>query len=411
MKILLINKFHYMRGGSETYYFAQAEALKAKGHEVIFFAMQDDKNLPCDQKKYFVSNVDYNGDVGLKGKLSATVKFFYSFEAKKKMQQLIDEEKPDIAHIGLLHRQITFSVVDVLKKNNIPVVMTMHDLIFACPNYTMLSNGQNCEKCVGKSSIHCVKNKCIKGSTAKSLLASMEAGFLKTGKYYNKIDLYITECDFYHRLMDKSKVTTSRIVTRTNFLPINQSYEFSKNYEDYILYFGRFSQEKGIITLLKAHKQLECKYRLVVVGAGPIDNEIRQYIQDNNLKNIELPGPIYGEKMEEIVEKSRMVISPSEWYENCPYALLQSIAKGKIVIASRIGGLPELIKDNETGFLFKAGDEVDLADKIETVMAMNSQNYEAMSIHIAEEAKRNHYWEYYIDFLIEEYNSLIAQSK
>lgn len=409
MKVLLINKFHYMRGGSETYYFAQAEALRAKGHEVICFAMQDEKSFPCEQEKYFVSNVDYNGKQNIKSKISAGIKLFYSFEAKEKMEALIKAERPDVAHIGLLHRQITFSVVDVLKKYNIPIVMTMHDLIFSCPNYTMLTKGEICEACVEHSTINCVKKKCVKESTSKSILAALEAEFLKFTKSYDKIDLYIMECDWYKKIMERSNVTKSQIIHKTNFLPINQEYKFSSNYQDYILYFGRFSKEKGILTLLKAHKQSGCKNRLMIVGAGPFQEEIESYIECNQLTNVELPGAIYGEEMERIIEGARTIILPSEWYENCPYALLQSIAKGKIVIASRIGGLPELIDDGRTGYMFEAGNADDLVEKIDIVMNMDREKYEAMSNLIASEAKKAHHWEQYIDMMINEYKKLIQK--
>lgn len=409
MKILLINKFHYNRGGSETYYFAQAEALKAKGHEVVFFAMQDEKNIPCEQEKYFVPNVDYNNEGGIKAKIKAASSFFYNKTAAENMEQLIINEHPDIAHIGLINRQITFSVVEVLKKYNIPVVMTMHDLIFACPNYTMLTQGHICEKCLKGSVINCVKNKCVKDSTAKSILAAAEKKYLLRKRYYDLVDLYITECDFYRELLLKSGVTTSRVITMSNFLPMSQKYDFNDNYEDYILYFGRFSKEKGIMTLLKAQKLLNGKHKMILVGAGPLETELRDFIAKNEIKNVELPGPIYGEKMEEIIEKARVIVVPSEWYENCPYALLQSLAKGKIVIASRIGGLPELISDNETGLLFTAGDVNSLVSKIETVFNMNNDEYRKMSVKVVKSAKENHFWEGYINKLIAEYEMLIQK--
>ena len=411
MKILLINKFHYLRGGSETYYFGQIEALKALGHEVICFAMQDEKNLPCDQSEYFVSNVDYNTGKGIRSKVSAVKSFFYSKEAAEKMTRLVEKERPDIAHIGLLHRQITFSVVEVLKKHGIPIVMTMHDLIFACPNYTMLCNGKVCEKCVNESILNCIKNKCVKGSTSKSILAAAEKVYLKNKHYYDDIDLYITECNLYKDLMIQSGVTKSRIITMSNFLPIGQKYGYKKEHEDYILYFGRFSEEKGLMTLLKAQEISRCKYKMIIVGAGPIKDQITDYVKAHKLKNIDLPGPIYGSEMEAIIEKSKIVIIPSEWYENCPYALLQAIAKGKVVIASRIGGLPELIKDTKTGFLFTPGDANNLCKVINTVMNLPENDYDAMSEQIAKEAYEQHNWESYFNKLTMEYENLIEQKK
>lgn len=209
MKILLIHKFHYMLGGTETFHYNLAEALTAAGHEVIFFSMYDERNIPCAQDKYFVSNVDYNDpNLSTFKKIKMGIKLIYSFESKHNIEKLIRDEKPDIAHIGLLHRQITFSVVDVLKKYNIPVVMHLHELTAVCPCYTMLrQDGTICSDCATKGYWNCVKNKCMKGSLAKSVLAYTEAQFLRYGHYYDKIDLYIAECNFYKNLVEKAHFT------------------------------------------------------------------------------------------------------------------------------------------------------------------------------------------------------------
>lgn len=409
MKILLINKFHYNNGGSETYYFAQAQALIAKGHEVIYFSMYDARNFECEQSEYFVSNVDYNSKKGIFSSIKNGIKLIYSFEAKNNMKRLIEDEKPDVVHIGLIHRQISLSVLDVIKKYNIPVVMTMHDLIFACPCYTMLRDDINCEDCVSGKFSNCIKYKCVKKSKLKSILGVAEAKFLRYGKYYDKIDLYIAECKQYQGLMNKSGFTKSPIIQRTNFLPVEQEYSFNPNYENFILYVGRFSQEKGIKTLLKSQKSLNSKYKMKIIGKGPIQEELEKFTKDEKIKNVEFPGAVYGADMDILFEKAKVIVVPSEWYENCPYSLLQSIAKGKIVIASRIGGLPELIEDGKTGYLFQAGNEKELAEKIDLVMNKSKEEYEKMSSYIAQKAKERHNWEDYTDFLIENYNTLIEK--
>lgn len=127
MKILLVNKFHYIKGGSERYYFTLAEALKNAGHKVIFFAMKDDKNLPCAQEEFFVSNVAVKG--GIKSKAKMIMNMNYSKEAYKNMSALLDKEKPDLAILNLVHKQITCSIIDALKEHNVKIFWTMHDLI------------------------------------------------------------------------------------------------------------------------------------------------------------------------------------------------------------------------------------------------------------------------------------------
>lgn len=412
MKVILIHKFHYLKGGTETFHYNLADALIAAGHEVIFFSMYDEKNIPCAQDKYFVSNVDYNNsEVGFVTKIRNGLKLIYSFEAKRNIEQLIKDEKPDIAHIGLLHRQITFSVVDALKKNNIPIVMHLHDLISVCPCYTMLrQDGTVCRDCIDKSSFSCVRNKCLKGSKAKSFLAYLEAKFLKFGGYYNKIDLYIAECNFYKNLLSDSGFTKTRIVKMNNFLPVNQKYESYAEYEDYILYFGRFSREKGIMVILEAFSNIKCKEKLMIVGAGPEKKNIEEMIINCNLsERIILGEATFGEKMDGIIEKAKAVLVPSAWYENGAFVILQSMARGKIVIASDIAGLSEIIEDGKTGFLAQPGDVESFTNAINKVLKMDQAEVKRMSYNVVEYAKERCYWENYLNTLVLEYEQLLYQ--
>lgn len=414
MKILLIHKFHYMLGGTETFHYNLAEALIEAGHEVVFFSMYDKRNIPCPQDKYFVSNVDYN-DPNLKGlrKIKAGLNLIYSFEAKKKIEQLIMDEKPDIAHIGLIHRQITFSVVDVLKKYNIPVVMHLHELTAVCPCYTMLRpDGTICSDCATKGYWNCVKNSCMKGSKSKSILAYVEAMFLKCGRYYNKIDLYIAECDFYKRLVENAHFTKSPIIRMNNFLPIGQEYKSYSDHEDYILYFGRYAREKGVLTILKAYSLLNCDEKLVLVGRGSEENKIQEYVRENKLQDkVIINGAIFGSEMDRIIEKAKVVLVPSEWYENGAFVALQALAKGKIVVASDIAGLSEIVQDGETGFLAEPGNAQSFAKAIQRVLDMTNSDYILMSREIVKYARQRCDAETYVKNLIKTYEKLIASKQ
>ena len=412
MKILLIHKFHYMLGGTETFHYNLAEALVQAGHEVIFFSMFDERNIPCNQDKYFVSNVDYNDpSMSFIKKLKTSVKLIYSFEAKHKIERLIRAEKPDIAHIGLLHRQITFSVVDVLKKYNIPVVMHLHELTAVCPSYTMLRpDGTICSDCATHGYWNCVKHKCMKKSRSKSLLAFAEAAFLKFGHYYDKIDLYIAECDFYKSLIERAGVTRSPIVKMNNFLPIHQDYRSYSDCEDYILYFGRYAREKGVLTILKAYAHLDCKEKLMLVGKGAEYDKICSYIADNQLTDkVIVHGAIFGEEMDRIIEKAKVVLVPSEWYENGAFVALQALAKGKIVVASDIAGLSEIIQDGQTGFLAEPGNSESFASAILTALSLSDEAYKKMSQNVVAYAKNRCDAKNYIDHLVTLYKSLISK--
>ncbi|ODA40301.1 glycosyltransferase [Desulfosporosinus sp. BG] len=410
MKILLVNKFHYRKGGSETYYFTLAESLMNRGHEVVYFAMEDEKNFPCEQAQYFVSNVDYNNGGGVLNKAKAALKLIYSKESKDKMEQLIHAEKPDLAIFNLVHRQISLSIVDALNKYNIPIMFVMHDLICACPNYTMLSGGMVCEKCLGKHFINCVKNKCTKDSTAKSVIAMLEANYYLFKKTYNKIDTYITPSGFYRKKLDQARFTKSPIIHRKNLLPINTVYELPQKVGNYILFFGRLSQEKGILTLIEAMKKVKSDDELWLLGNGPQKEELKRYIVGNQLgAKVKLLGFKTGEELQTIVAESKAVVLPSEWYENGPYSVMEAMSKGRPVIASNIGGLPELVEDGVTGYVFESKNANDLSDKMNKLLELDEETYIQMSKAAIEKAKADFNPDNYVDFIICEYNKIISK--
>jgi len=261
MKILLVNKYFNMHGGSETYFFGLADLLRQAGHEVIFFAMQDEKNLPCEQSAYFVSNVEFNGELTATQKLKAAFRMVYSFEAKKKISALIEKEKPDIIHINLFHRVLTASIVDAAKKHGIPVVFTMHDLNCVCPNHVMLDHGKICEACLHGNYWNCVKRVCFKDSRAKCLMAAIESDFNKRSGLYRKIDLFITPSECYKNKLEASGLTKSPIVHMKNFLPADTRYAVQGKRGDFLLERRIFLMNTPAKASLPVIKRLPKYYR------------------------------------------------------------------------------------------------------------------------------------------------------
>lgn len=380
MKVLLVNKYHYIKGGSETYYFGLSELLESKGHQVIYFAMADEQNYPCEQQDYFVSNVDFNGKISLWQKLKAGFRVIYSFEAKKKITALIEKEKPDVVHINLVHRHLTLSIVRAIKKFNIPVVFTLHDVNCICPNHTMLSENKVCEDCLKGNCTSCIKKKCVKNSTAKSLLSAVEALNYKRMRVYDDVDLYICPSDFYRKKHQESGITKSKIIHKKNFLPLGTEFSCETKHEDYFLYFGRLSQEKGIMTLIKAFEKSESKSPLYILGTGDMEDEIKLYIKNHKLENrVKLFGFKTGEELKSFVKKAKCIVLPSEWYENGPYAIMEAMSVGKPVIVSNIGGLPEIVQHKVTGFIFEPWSVEQLSACIDEVNSLSFEEYEKMS--------------------------------
>lgn len=412
MKILLVNKYHYVKGGSETYYFGLAKLLQAHGHEVIYFAMADERNLPCKQEKYFVSNVDFNGKTSKMQKVKAGFRVLYSFEAKKSISALIEQEHPDVVHINLVHRHITLSIVRAIRKYNIPIVLTVHDLNCVCPNHEMLSNGKVCELCLHGKYSNCIKNKCMKGSTVKSALAAIEAVNYRRMKIYDDIDLFITPSEFYKKKFEESGIIHSEIKHMKNFLPVDTVYSYDNPDKGYLLYFGRISEEKGVLTLVKAVEKLSSDIPLYILGTGPVEDEVKAYIDEKNLGDrIKMLGFKSGGELKKYVAEAKCIILPSEWYENGPYAIMEAMSQGKPVIVSNYGGLPEIVKDGKTGFICKPFDSDDLKGCIEKVCALSPDEYRQMGINAVNAAKSDFDPEKYIEKLTQLYKRLIDKHK
>lgn len=404
MKILLVNKFHYIKGGSETYYFGLGELLKKYGHQVIYFSMQDDNNRPCEQEKYFVDHVDFNAPMSKVQTVKAALKMLYSFEAKKKFEQLIIDEKPDIIHLNIFQSQLTGSIVDVAKKYHIPIVYTAHDLKSVCPNYQMLNHGKICEKCLHGNYMNCFMTGCMKDSKAKSLLATMEAEVYKIKKIYQKIDLVMTPSEFYKKKIEEAGIVKCPIIHMTNFLPKETEYKNGAERGEYFLYFGRLSREKGILTLVNAYAKAKVDKPLYIVGNGPMKKQIEQLIVKKRLQDrVKLLGFKSGRELKNIVSNALCVCLPSEWYENGPYSIMEAQAVGRPVIVSSNGGLPELVENGVNGYVVKPKDVSGLAQKLE--ICCKKQDWDTEQI--VQWAKYKYNSEKYVYELVKEYQMIL----
>lgn len=389
MKILLVNKFHYIKGGSETYYFGLAALLRQKGHEVIFFSMQDEQNFPCDQKNYFVGHVDFNAHMSLARQVKAGLKMLYSFEAGKKFKKLLEDEKPDLIHLNIFQSQLTGSIVDVAYKMGIPMVYTAHDLKSICPNYQMLNRGGVCEKCLHGRYFNCAREKCMKDSGLKSILASLETEVYRWRKTYKKIDYVITPSAFYKGKMEESGVFDCPVEHIPNFLPENTVYSKKPSVGEYFLYFGRLSREKGAATLIRAYAGMKTRRKLCIVGTGPLEEEFRELIHELNMEeNIRMLGFRSGVDLTSIVRNAFCVILPSEWYENGPYSIMEAMAAGRPAIVSGYGGLPELVEEGKNGYICPPCDVSGLRGKMELMDSLPEEELLNMSANSSAMAER-----------------------
>lgn len=362
MNILLVNKFLHPNGGSETYIFKLGEYLISQGHKVQYFGMEHEGRCVGNHVNAYTTNMDFHGGSKL-SKLTYPIKTIYSTEARKKIRLVLDDFKPDVVHLNNFNYQLTPSIILEIKKyeketkKKVKIIFTAHDYQLVCPNHMMNNPNthENCEKCATGKFLNCTKGKCIHGSMAKSAIGTLEATYWKVRKTYRYIDTIICCSEFMKAKMDMNPLFQLKTVAMHNF--IERLEEKTVEKKDYVLYFGRFSEEKGIGTLIQVCKELP-DVQFIFAGTGPLEEQL------NDISNIKNVGFQKGEELEKLIREAQFSIYPSEWYENCPFSVMESQMFGTPVIGARIGGIPELVEENKTGLLYASGNKEELKNSI-----------------------------------------------
>ncbi len=362
MKVLFANKFFFRNGGSEVVMFQERDYLLENGHEVVDFSMQDERNFPSSNSAYFVNAQDYRGGGGGKlGKLKSAFSFVHSAEAVERISALIRQTRPDVVHCHNIYHQLTPSIIGAAKGLGVPVVLTLHDYKPVCPVYNRLRNGEPCSACLDGDFRQVLNNRCADGSMGKSALLYAEAVVQRLLGNYEKVDAYIAPSQFMQESISH-RIPGKRVHLLYNGVD-SAAVEGSGVDEGYALYLGRLSAEKGVRTLLKAHESSKGGWPLVVAGTGPLEAELK--LQH---KQASFVGHVSGERLRDVIDRAAVLVVPSEWYENCPMSVLEAMAFGKPVVGSRMGGIPELVRDGETGSLFEAGNAPQLGAKLDALM-------------------------------------------
>lgn len=403
MKVLLIDVYNFNKGGAETVCFNTGRMLEEHGHKVVYFTLKWKDNRPSPYSKYFPESKETRR--GPLKQVKNMINYFYHFEAAKKIEQLIIDEKPDVAHIHLMWGQITPSIFPVLRKYSIPVLFTVHDYRIVCPTYTFRDgNGKICEACQGRYFYKCFTHTCCKGSKLISAVMAAEQyfrnAFFNPAKY---IDGFIYVSNFARNIQEKymPSLKSKPNITLYNFSTSIVSEPKTMPTDKYFLFFGRLSYEKGVMTLLKAFKELpQCS--LKVVGTGPKEEELKAFARDNGMKNVTFLGYKTGKELTDLVSNAYFIIVPSEWYENNPMTIIEAYSVGTPVIGARIGGIPEIVVDGQTGFQFESGNIVDLKNTVLRTDALDGKTYTELSqgtINFANEnLSKDRYWKKLIEF-------------
>lgn len=361
MKLLFANKFFHLNGGSEQVYFQERDFLLNQGHSVIDFSMQDERNLASPFSEFFVPNINYQDKDGIINRIKQAISFVHSSTAVQQFNELAVKTHPEIVHFHNIYHQLTPSIIPTAKLQGAKTVMTLHDCKLVCPSYLALRGGNICDQCEGNKFWKPFATNC-QNSRSRTFLLSLEAYWQLFNKSYDAVDLFIAPSQF---MADKvsTRIPSKKIRVLHNGIDINQ-YRPAYNDEGYALYFGRLSKEKGVTTLLEAHQKLSLGLKLKVVGSGPLENSLRE-----SYPSAEFYGYKTGQELNALIANAAFVVVPSEWYENCSMVVLEAMASGKPVIGSQIGGIPEQIEHEKTGFLFEMRNVDELADRMKILSA------------------------------------------
>ena len=345
MKILMVNKFLYPRGGAETYFLKLGEQLNKEGHEVIYFGMSDPKNTVGNPEGLYTGNMDFHG-TGAE-RFLYPFKIIYSMEAKRKFSEIIRWEQPDVIHFNNINFQLTPSVIDAGWEAGIPMVQTAHDSQMVCPGHLLLNTKtkRTCTKCINGSKWNCARYSCIHGSKVKSILGSVEGILYKYRKNYDRLDRIICPSSFMEKILKQDERFVGKTLVLPNFAE-EKKMDAAAEKKGYVLYFGRLSEEKGLDGLLKACRMLP-EIPFVIAGSGPMEEMCR----NTGLKNVTFVGFQTGKQLETLIREAAFSLCLSICYENCPLSVLESQQYGTPVIGNRIGGIPELIEEGTTGLL------------------------------------------------------------
>lgn len=364
MKILMINKFLYPKGGAETYTFSLGKILEDNGHEVQYFGLKNEKNIVGNKVGAYVADMDFSK--GILKNLHAPLRIIYSTEARKKIRMVLDDFEPDIVHLNNIHYHLTPSIILEINKwrtqknRNCKIVYTAHDYQLVCPSHGLFDkNIQPCEKCLDGKYIHCFQTKCLKNSRAKSLLGTIDGYFWKNNPAYTYVDTYICCSEFLKEKLDTQTRFKGKTIAIHNFKDIKPLENVVK--KRYVLEFGHLSKDKGTDTLLEVAKRIP-EVQFVFIGYGPSVDKMK------DIPNVEYLGFKSGEELYKIIAEASISVCPSEWYENCPFSVIESISMGTPVVGARIGGIPELITNGITGKLFEAGNVDELEEVIKEMM-------------------------------------------
>ncbi len=365
MRILIASKFFYQRGGLERVMFDEIDALERAGHEVVHFSTRHPGNVPSPWAEHFAPYLEIGAGarLGRVDAMRAVLRMFRNRPAAAAIEGLLDASRPDIVHVHGIHRQLSPSILLAAARRSIPVVHTLHDYHLVCPADVMLRGGSavcSPRACRTYDCTAAIRNRCTRGSLAASTIAAAELSFQRlTRAYERSVTRFISPSRFLGGLMREAGWTDTPI----DVVPPGTAPGPSRQdpAETFALFAGRLSPEKGVEVFLSAARS--ARIDAVVAGDGPLAGSLRASHPEARFTGHLDPAALAG-----LLGRARMSVLPSVSLENAPLGVLESMAAGVPVVASGVGGVPELVDDGVEGLLVRPGDADALAAAMHRLM-------------------------------------------
>jgi len=364
MRILFCNKYNFPFSGTETYLFELMELMRSQGHEVALFSMADPRGEPTPYDHNFVPHIDFKADGRLWQKAGRAPQAIYSRQARMRIRAMIEEFRPDVAHVRNIYHHLTPAILWELKAQNVPVVYHINDFKLLCPSYNLVSQGEACESCKGGAFWHAMQSKCYPGMGARMMLTA-EAYVHRWLRTYRKcVDLFLAPSEFVRKKFIEHGWDGAKFEVIPHF---QRPHELEQTARDgSVLYFGRLSPEKGVDDLVRAMQGVP-RASLVVAGDGPQRGALQELAGSLALSNVEFVGHVDPAVRDALIARSQFTVLPSHAYETLGKTILESYAEARAVIASDMGSRRELVQAGETGLLYRTGDVNQLKTAIEAL--------------------------------------------
>jgi glycosyltransferase involved in cell wall biosynthesis len=344
MKILLVHNRYQIAGGEDTVVHAEKSMLEDHGHEVTLLES---------------NNAEISGVVS---KIRTGVGTVYSRTGKRRVASELARIRPDVMHVHNFFPLFSPSIYFAAGEADVAVVQTLHNYRLVCPNALLFRDGHECEDCLGKTlAWPGVVHACYRGSRlASAAVAAMQATHRVLGTWANKVDMYIALTEFSRQKLVSGGLPAEKMSVKPNF--VHPTPGMGKGDGGYALFVGRLSEEKGVSTLLAAWKQLAAEIPLKIVGDGPLAEIVKSATKES--RGIEWLGRVSRDQVAALMQRAVLLIFPSVWYEGFPMSIVEAFAVGLPVVASDLGAMSSLVRHQQTGLHFRAGNVDELVAQV-----------------------------------------------